>query len=74
MESRWVIFNFLQLILISNVYTVDYMFIELGIFDYILMRLGTNCNRKKLKEPFGLIDCEILGDIREGVEKRESEE
>ena len=44
LEIRWVIFSSLQLVLISKVFTVDYMFIELETFGYILMRLGTNCN------------------------------
>jgi len=36
-ESRWVIFNSLKLILISKVFTVDYIFVEIEMFDYILM-------------------------------------
>jgi len=44
LEIRWVIFNSFQLVLISKVFTIDYMFIELDTFGYILMRLGTNCN------------------------------
>jgi len=44
LEIIWVIFNSLQLVLISKVLTVDYMFIELETFGYILMRLGTNYN------------------------------
>ena len=74
MESRWVIFNSLQLVLIPKVFIGDYMFIELETFDYILMWLGTNRNLKKLKEPFELFDCEIQGDFYEGAIPTESEE
>ena len=46
LESRWIIFNSLRLVLIRKVFTVDYVYmcIEVETFDYIyiLTRLGRN--------------------------------
>jgi len=58
-ESRWLIFNLLKLVLISKVLKLDYKYVKDEMLECILMLFGMNLELNELNELFGLNDCEI---------------
>ena len=73
MESRWLIFNLLKLVLISKVLKLDYKYVKDEMLECILMLFGMNLELNELSELFGLNDCEICGDFWGDAVRRELE-